>query len=88
MLQVKNLTLHHLMDLKEIIKDLSFTINPGEKVAIIGEEGNGKSTLLKWILEDKSIESYIQAEGELINQFSRTVYLPQSLPQEYTRTRH
>lgn len=83
MLQVRNLTLHHLTDLKEIIKDLSFTINPGEKVAIIGEEGNGKSTLLKWILEDKSIESYIQAEGELINQFSRTVYLPQSLPQEY-----
>ncbi|WP_035051661.1 ATP-binding cassette domain-containing protein [Carnobacterium pleistocenium] len=83
MLQVKNLTLHHLGDLKEIIKDLSFTINPGEKVAIIGEEGNGKSTLLKWILRDKSIESYIQAEGELINQFSRTVYLPQSLPQKY-----
>lgn len=83
MLQVKNLTLHHLGDLKEIIKDLSFTINPGEKVAIIGEEGNGKSTLLKWILGDKSIESYIQAEGELINQFSRTVYLPQSLPQKY-----
>lgn len=83
MLQVRNLTLHHLMDLKEIIKDLSFTINLGEKVAIIGEEGNGKSTLLKWILGEKSIESYIQAEGELINQFSRTVYLPQSLPQEY-----
>lgn len=83
MLQVRNLTLHHLGDLKEIIKDLSFTINPGEKVAIIGEEGNGKSTLLKWILGDKSIESYIQAEGELINQFSRTVYLPQTLPQKY-----
>lgn len=83
MLQVRNLTLHHLTDLKEIIKDLSFTINPGEKVAIIGEEGNGKSTLLKWILGDKSIESYIQAEGELINQFSRMVYLPQTLPQKY-----
>ena len=83
MLQVRNLTLHHLTDFKEIIKDLSFTINLGEKVAIIGEEGNGKSTLLKWILGEKSIESYIQAEGELINQFSRTVYLPQTLPQKY-----
>lgn len=83
MLQVRNLTLHHLTDLKEIIKGLSFIVNPGEKVAIIGEEGNGKSTLLKWIMGDKSIESYIQAEGELINQFSRMVYLPQSLPQKY-----
>lgn len=83
MLQVKNLTMHHLTDLKEMIKDLSFVINPGEKVAIIGEEGNGKSTLLKWILGDSSIESYIQADGELINQFSRTVYLPQSLPPQF-----
>lgn len=83
MLQVRNLTLHHLTDLKEIIKDLSFIVNPGEKVAIIGEEGNGKSTLLKWIMGDQSIESYIQAEGEITNQFSRMVYLPQSLPQEY-----
>lgn len=83
MLQVKNLTLYHLKDLKKIVEDLSFTVNPGEKTAIIGEEGNGKSTLLKWILKDKSIESYIQAEGELMNQFSRTVYLPQSLPKKF-----
>lgn len=83
MLQVKKLTLHHLTDLKNIIQDLNFTVNPGEKVAIIGEEGNGKSTLLKWILDDKSIDSYTKAEGELINQFSRTVYLPQTLPASY-----
>ncbi|MFL2101474.1 ABC-F family ATP-binding cassette domain-containing protein [Desemzia sp. FAM 23989] len=83
MLQVKNLTLHHLMDLKEIVKALSFTVNPGDKVAIIGEEGNGKSTLLKWIMGNESIESYIQADGEVINQFSSTAYLPQSLHREF-----
>lgn len=32
------------------VKDLSFTLNQGDKLAIIGEEGNGKSTLLKCIL--------------------------------------
>lgn len=80
MLQVKKLTMHHMKDLKAIIKDLSFTVNPGDKVALIGEEGNGKSTLLKWINRDLSIDSYIQAEGTLVNHFSKTIYLPQALP--------
>ena len=47
MLQIRNLTITHLKDLKELVKDLSLTVNQGDKVAIIGEEGNGKSTLLK-----------------------------------------
>lgn len=33
-----------------LIKNLSFVVNKGDKLAIIGEEGNGKSTLLKAIL--------------------------------------
>ena len=43
----KPLTITHLKDLKELVKDLSLTVNQGDKLAIIGEEGNGKSTLLK-----------------------------------------
>lgn len=83
MLQIKHLTLTHQLDLKELVHDLSFTLNPGDKLAIIGEEGNGKSTLLKWINQDPSIENYIQVEGECVNQFSRMAYLPQMLPQAY-----
>lgn len=83
MLQVKHLTFSHLTNLIDIVRDLSFTVNPGDKVAIIGNEGNGKSTLLKWIMGDKSIGDYLSIEGELINQFSRMVYLPQFLPTEY-----
>lgn len=82
MLQIKNLSLHHLTDLKVMMKDLNVTVLPGEKVAIIGEEGNGKSTLLKWIVEDSEIEEYVHAEGTKINHFGKTIYLPQSLPQE------
>lgn len=82
MLQIKHLTMTHQLDLKEIVRDLSFTVNPGDKVAIIGEEGNGKSTLLKWINKDSSIENYIHVEGEYVNHFSRTAYLPQMLPKE------
>jgi len=33
------------------IENISFTINPGEKVGIIGQTGAGKSTLLKLILK-------------------------------------
>lgn len=34
-----------------IVKNLNFTLNKGDKLVIIGEEGNGKSTLLKSIYE-------------------------------------
>lgn len=82
MLQIKHLTMTHQLDLKELVHDLSFTVNPGDKLAIIGEEGNGKSTLLKWINQDVSIKNYIHVDGECINQFGRTAYLPQILPKE------
>ena len=47
MLQVKNLTVTHKKDLTTFVKDLSFVLAPGDRCALIGEEGNGKSTLLK-----------------------------------------
>ena len=31
----------------EVLKDLSFTIRPGEHVALVGENGSGKTTLVK-----------------------------------------
>jgi ABC-type multidrug transport system fused ATPase/permease subunit len=30
-----------------ILKDVSFTISPGEKLAIVGPTGSGKSTLIR-----------------------------------------
>lgn len=33
----------------EILKDISFTVNPGEKVAIMGATGSGKTTLINLI---------------------------------------
>ena len=35
---------------KDILRGLSFFINPGEKVSVVGENGEGKSTMVKLLL--------------------------------------
>ena len=49
MLQINHLSVTHIRDLRPIVTDFSLVLQPGEKAAVIGEEGNGKSTLLKLI---------------------------------------
>lgn len=79
MLQVKNLTLTHTKDLRTLAENFSFTLNRGDKAAIIGEEGNGKSTLLKWMVDPGLIESYCQWSGELVGDRRSIGYLAQEL---------
>ena len=38
-------------DRTRIIKDINFTIKAGERVALLGRNGVGKTTLLKYIME-------------------------------------
>ena len=82
MIQVKNLTLTHRKDLRDLAVDFSFVIGDGDKAAIIGEEGNGKSTLLKWIYDPKLIESYCEWSGELAGDPGFMGYLAQDLNEE------
>lgn len=79
MLEINQLSIHHLKDSKPIITDLHLIVNPGEKLAIIGEEGTGKSSLLKTIVSPKLIASYADYTGQIHNQFKKIGYLPQSL---------
>ena len=44
-----------------VIKDVSLSLSPGERVAIVGPTGGGKSTLLKLLLRTLSVSS-----GELL----------------------
>lgn len=46
MMQIKNLS-YHYKGSPEVLKDVSFTIEPGKFLAILGNNGVGKSTLLK-----------------------------------------
>lgn len=81
MLTVRNLTLVHKKDLTTLVDSLSFTVNPGERIAVIGEEGNGKSTLLRAIAGDPAIHAYIEISGQITNGFT-IGYLPQELPED------
>lgn len=80
MLQIKNLNIVHKKDFRTILENFSFTLNKGERAAVIGEEGNGKSTLLRWIAQPEWIEPYASATGERICSGERIGYLPQELP--------
>ncbi|GGB27822.1 ATP-binding cassette domain-containing protein [Virgibacillus dakarensis] len=45
MLNINSLSRHY--GKKEILKDISFSVKPGEIVGLVGENGAGKSTMLK-----------------------------------------
>ncbi|WP_394010565.1 hypothetical protein [Anaerococcus cruorum] len=46
MLTIKNLTVNLREDDRIILKDFDFVLKDGDKVGLIGEEGNGKTGLL------------------------------------------
>ena len=83
MLQIKNLRITHKKDLRVLLQDFSCVLNAGDKAVVIGEEGDGKSTLLKWIYDPGLVEAYAEAAGERIVNGERLAYLPQELPKEY-----
>ena len=81
MLQIQNLTIIQKKDDWVLVQDLSFVLNNGEKAALIGEEGNGKSTVLRWIAKDPAIEEYAEIRGT-ISCDNVTGYLSQELNRE------
>ncbi|MDD3304431.1 MAG: ATP-binding cassette domain-containing protein [Clostridia bacterium] len=83
MLEVKKLEIRNLKG-SEIVKDVNFTLKENDKLAIIGEEGNGKSTLLKAIYDKRMIEDYASiASGEIIHNGAKLGYLEQFLNKEW-----
>lgn len=79
MLQIKNLTVTLTKDLRTIIDGLSFTLNDGDRAVVIGEEGNGKSTLLKLIYDPSLVAGYAEYTGDIVARGTRFGYLSQEL---------
>ena len=59
MLDFKNISVHY--GLQDVLTNVSFRVNKGERVGVVGPNGSGKSTLFKIILGEMSTD-----HGELI----------------------
>jgi len=58
---------------KPVIKDFSVIIQPGQKVAIVGPTGAGKTTIVKLLMRFYDVDSgEIQVDGHDIKDFTRT----------------
>lgn len=82
MLEIRKLNIKMQND-REIINNLNLNVNSGDKIAIIGEEGNGKSTLLKCIYNTNLISSYCMVTGEIVKKNIKLGYLEQFLDSKW-----
>ncbi len=59
-IEFKNVSFTYLNG-KEVLKNISFTVNPGENIAFVGNNGAGKSTIIKLLCR-----FYDVCEGEIL----------------------
>jgi len=80
MLQVNNLTVTQNRDQRTLISDLSFSLLKGDKLAVIGAEGNGKTALLRIICEPELASVYLSWQGHIDYAPYHIGYLAQETP--------
>lgn len=78
MLKIDNLTITTHTG-RKLLDSFSFVLNDNDKIALIGEEGNGKSTILK-IIAGIDISDYVTYTGNIYCDQS-IAYLPQTIHQ-------
>ena len=67
---------------KEVLKDVSFTINKGEITCLIGENGSGKTTLMNLLMKllpNDSGEFLIDGQAIRFQDFNRISYIPDQI---------
>src|SRR6266852_3851631 len=65
-----------------VLNDVSFVVNKGDRVGIVGSNGVGKSTLLKILVGQEEVDTGTFAYAPSIE----VGYLPQTTPEFYGRT--
>ncbi|MDC1159579.1 ABC transporter ATP-binding protein [Candidatus Pelagibacter sp.] len=84
-IEVKNISYHYPNNQIDVLKNLNFEINKGEKIGISGKSGSGKTTLLNLILGLLTpIEGSIKCDGKEIrddikNWYYKIAYVPQKI---------
>ena len=78
MIEIRNLNIKLRNSNRYLIKDFNLILNNKDKAAIIGEEGNGKTTFIKALISSKDVLNYVEIEG-IINVPKNIGYLEQSL---------
>ena len=68
----------------ELFKEVSFTVQAGERIGLIGPNGSGKSTLFRMVLGEEAHEGELwKTEGMTIGYLSQSV---SDLPEDVTMT--
>jgi len=79
-LEISDLSLHLTQTGRPLLEHFFFTLGAGDRAVLISEEGNGKSTLLRYLAQPEALEGYCEAEGRVTLR-GRPGYLPQLLPE-------
>ncbi len=78
-IEFKNVSFSYPNEEKEALKDISFKINKGEHVALVGKNGSGKSTLLKLM-----IGLYAPSSGNiLLDKLDMSAFHPNAIREHF-----